>query len=463
MSFIWQATQRLHTPEQVMAVIIQTATELGMPDLRGAAICAGMCVAQESDFWCPFNAADAESEQYDHDSQSDDGRSVGYYQQQKGPGGELWWGPTSQEMDLHLSTREFLTRLKNVGYDASNAQTANDSVQAVQRSGIPQAYRPHWDQINTLYESVVSGGVVAPQPAGTDLTPSPGFSGDPFWLADVLRAEGLSVVEMDGWQSRGEGDQGVLWGAVFHHTGNVNETPEGIAFHPDLGLAAHLLIRPDGTVYVCGIGKANHAGVGSWVGIETDNANEVTIGVEVAILPVENAPHRSGWPDDQYFATVKTMAAILRKLAHQSDRVISHKEWATLGPAGWRQGKWDPGAIDMNIFRSDVAAQIDSHTPTSGDDVPLVTQPSGSIYRESNDPLPWAGTPMDFIMDAQIHEGRVETLAIQGVPKAKALVQAVADGTSPVSDSLGPDAVAQAQAILDVIAKAKTVRKPKAG
>jgi hypothetical protein len=42
------------------------------------------------------------------------------------------------------------------------------------------------------------------------------------------------------------------------------------------------------------------------------------------------------------------------------ERIIGHKEWA--GPT---QGKWDPGAIDMNIFRVDVAARLNS---SPGDD-----------------------------------------------------------------------------------------------
>jgi hypothetical protein len=78
MSWVWKAPQRLHTPEEVMAVIIQTVDELNMPDKKGAAVCAGMCVAQESDFWCPWNAKEPTSKQYKWDSQSDDGRSVGY-------------------------------------------------------------------------------------------------------------------------------------------------------------------------------------------------------------------------------------------------------------------------------------------------------------------------------------------------------------------------------------------------
>ncbi|PKQ59714.1 N-acetylmuramoyl-L-alanine amidase [Mycobacterium sp. MHSD3] len=373
----------LLTREQVMSMLIRVADELNMPDKRGACVIAGMTVSQEAGvedndppyerrFWCPANHADPESFNYAHDSVSNDGRSVGYFQQQKGPAGELWWGTTASEMDLHSATTEFMSRLKAMGYDASNAQTANDSAQAVQRSGVPQAYKQWWTDINALYDKVTAGGVPPAGPsANPNLTPTPGFRGDPVWLADVLRAEQLNVIEMPGWQDRGEGDQGVLWGVVFHHTGNANETPEGIAFHPTLGLAAQLLIRPNGDVWVCGIGKANHAGVGSWPGIVTDNANPVTIGIEVAILPREGAPHREGWPDVQYDATVKAHAAILRKLAQRSNRVISHKEWAQLGPAGWRQGKWDPGAIDMNIFRADVEARITGFNPqgqSSGED-----------------------------------------------------------------------------------------------
>ena len=39
---------------------------------------------------------------------------------------------------------------------------------------------------------------------------------------------------------------------------------------------------------------------------------------------------------------VKICAAILRRLGFGADRVIAHKEWA-----GQKQGKWDPGLLDM--------------------------------------------------------------------------------------------------------------------
>ena len=59
---------------------------------------------------------------------------------------------------------------------------------------------------------------------------------------------------------------------------------------------------------------------------------------------------RERWPDPQIIAMRDTVAAILTKLGFDSSRVIGHKEWA-----GRSQGKWDPGNIDMNWFRSEVA------------------------------------------------------------------------------------------------------------
>lgn len=456
MSFIQNAfaAHPLHSREDYMRTWMRLADELGMPDKRGACVCTGMCSFREAgsrdsvgvqQIWCPGNNADpcfkANPGEFPHDSMGNDGKSVGPFQQQtSGPPPDSQWGwgglygdpeGTRKRMDMYESSKLFMSSLKAKGYNASNANTANDSVQAVQGSGVPDAYAKWWNEANELYDKVIGlGGAgqapatpAVPAPAQSNLTPGP-FTGDPDWLADVLRAEGLNVVEMDGWKTRGNGDQGRLWGAVFHHTGNVNETPEGIAFHPTLDLAAHLLVRPDGTVYVCGIGRAWHAGVGSWEGIETDNANAVTIGVEVAILPVEGAPHRSGWPDVQYLATVKVMAAILRRLAEKSNHVISHKEWAQLGPLGWRQGKWDPGAIDMNIFRNDVQNQIDSKgTDEDMANVPqeqwdafyqsyMVGGPSISIYATPGETVKYTPAQLMKNLDRNDHMRVVEDSAL---------------------------------------------------
>ncbi|MFD6155139.1 N-acetylmuramoyl-L-alanine amidase [Nocardia sp. NPDC060256] len=175
------------------------------------------------------------------------------------------------------------------------------------------------------------------------------WTGDPVWLAEVLRAEGLRVVEFPGWRERGHGDFGEIWGIVAHHTGGSNTPPTEIAYGiPTLeGPLSQLHLAQDGTVTVVAVGVAWHAGAGSWPGLPEDNANYHTIGIEAANNGTE------GWSDEQYDAYVGICAAILRKLGHGADRVIGHKEWA--GP---KQGKWDPGAMDMNQFRADVAERM---------------------------------------------------------------------------------------------------------
>ncbi|WP_280410679.1 peptidoglycan recognition protein family protein [Nocardia asiatica] len=175
---------------------------------------------------------------------------------------------------------------------------------------------------------------------------------DPVWLPDVLRAAGLEVREYPGWRDRGHGDFGTIWGVVCHHTGSFGATARGIAEHPDLGLCSQLHLDSDGVYTICGVGIAWHAGMGAYPGLPTNNANQCTIGIEAANdgggRP--GLPHRESWPDAQYDAYFRGVAAILDHLGQPATHAIGHKEWA-----GAAQGKWDPGAIDMNIFRADVA------------------------------------------------------------------------------------------------------------
>lgn len=200
------------------------------------------------------------------------------------------------------------------------------------------------------------------QPDAPATTPSDPPTGDPIWLPDVLRAAGLTVKEISGWKDRGHGDFGDIRGIVCHHTGSNNASAESIAFHPELGLASQLHLGRDGVWTVCGAGIAWHAGAGggiSW--LPANNANRYTIGIEAANDGggSPGKPHRSSWPDVQYNSYVRGVAAVLTHLQLRQDRAIGHKEWA-----GAAQGKWDPGAIDMNIFRTDVGALIG----TVGDD-----------------------------------------------------------------------------------------------
>lgn len=185
-----------------------------------------------------------------------------------------------------------------------------------------------------------------------------GWTGDPIWLADVLRAQkpALKVKELPDWKQFGHGDMRSITHIMLHHTGNARETPESIRRgRPDLpGPLSQLHIAQDGTVSVVAAGVCWHAGMGSYPDIPTDLANYHCIGIECAwprdtsLTPATQTRER--WPDAQIIAMRDTCAAILTRLGYKSDRVIAHKEWA-----GRSQGKWDPGNLSMDWFRSEVA------------------------------------------------------------------------------------------------------------
>jgi hypothetical protein len=355
-SFVWKAPQRLKTPEQVAKECLEVALARGLDEF--AAVLAVMCIAQESDFWCPANEKDPTSKNYPHDSLSDDGRSVAYFQQQNGVAGENppanqnWWGPMSQRMDLKQSCNEFLSRLEDNYRDAINnpAEASRRFIQNVQRSAYPDAYAKHWDRAWLLVRG--AGG----QPAEEKPV---GWTGDPVWLEDVLRpALGNRLKTLDGWQNSGHGDFADIRGVMVHHTGNSRETAQSIRNgRPDLeGPLSNLHIAPDGTVTIVAVGVCWHAGRGSYPWLPTDNANQHMIGIECAWPDIAaNGSYNPAqlWPDAQIISMRDTCAALVKKLELPATRVIGHKEYA-----GAAQGKWDPGNIDMSWFRGEVAKDM---------------------------------------------------------------------------------------------------------
>lgn len=358
MSFVWQAPKRLRTPEQVAREVHEVSLSRGLDEL--ATVMALMCISVESDFWCPWNAKDPSSQKYPHDSQSDDGRSVGYFQQQNGRPGEAlpdgdrdnWWGPMADRMDLKRSANTFLERLTGNYRDAhDNPALAGRFVQNVQRSAFPDRYAQKWGMAWDLLRRALKDQPTPEEPVG--------LSGDPIWLADVLRADlGDRLVIHDAWDQYGTGRaMGQLWGVMIHHTGSVNETPERIRNgRPDLkGPLSQCLITPDGKCHLVAVGPCNHAGRGSYPGIS--NANDQLIGFECAWPTIRadgTYDPAERWPDAQIITMRDATAAVLRKLGHRSDRVIGHKEWA-----GSSQGKWDPGNLDMGWFREEVQKDLD--------------------------------------------------------------------------------------------------------
>lgn len=206
-----------------------------------------------------------------------------------------------------------------------------------------------------------------PMPAKTPPT------GDPTWLEDVLRpALGDRLKTLPGWKDAGVGGtMGRIWGVIWHHTGNARESAQSIRNgRPDLpGPLAQLHIAPDGTVTIVAVGPCNHAGRGSWAGLPTDNANGLTIGIECAwpsdTSITEATQTRERWPDAQILAMRDTGAALTAHLGVDASHNISHHEWAAKGPAGWRQGKWDPGNLNMDWFRGEITKAMNGEFNTA--------------------------------------------------------------------------------------------------
>ncbi|HEX7825975.1 MAG TPA: N-acetylmuramoyl-L-alanine amidase, partial [Mycobacterium sp.] len=384
MSFTWFAANPLHTRVEWGQTFLRVIRDLGIADERGAFICTAMCAFQEAgatagdggprQIWTPGNLKDpcykANPDGYPHDSGSDDGYSSGPFQQQmSGPGvtpawgwGGLWGDPegTRKRMDAYESTKLFVKALKASGFDATNASTANNSVQRVQQSGVPTAYAQWFGEAQKLYDETLSGNPSPPSEVPVTV------SGDPTWLEDVLRpALGDRLKTLPGWQDSGVGGtMGQIWGVIWHHTGNASATAQSIRDgRPDLaGPLSQLHIAQDGTVTIVAVGPCNHAGLGSWVGLPTDGANTRTIGIECAwprdTTITEATQNREPWPDAQIIAMRDVGAALSLHLGVDASHNISHSEWARFGPAGYRQGKWDPGNIDMNWFRGEIAKDM---------------------------------------------------------------------------------------------------------
>ncbi|WP_082853962.1 MULTISPECIES: peptidoglycan recognition protein family protein [Nocardia] len=179
------------------------------------------------------------------------------------------------------------------------------------------------------------------------------WTGDPVWLADVLRAEGLAVVEHDGWRDRGHGDFRDIRGVICHHTagGGSNDWRIVQNGRPDLpGPLAQLVLERDGTYRVIAAGVCWHAGRGSWPGWPTNDANFHTIGIEAV-----SRGDGTDWTPAQLDAYKRGCAAILRRIGRDADDCVGHREYSS-------EGKIDPTGIDMIAFRRDVQALID-HTP----------------------------------------------------------------------------------------------------
>lgn len=181
-------------------------------------------------------------------------------------------------------------------------------------------------------------------------------------LPAVLRKAGLHVVEVPGWRefSRPESTGGFApVGNLWHHTGAKDTNP--LSIEDDLKYAewlaeigrsdlpaplCQLSVGRNGTVYVCAAGRGNHAGEAKASGpVPAGDGNNLYIGWECQNTGAE------GWSGQQYEAMVKGAAATSAHYGWGATANRAHRETSVTG-------KWDPGKLDMNEFRADIADEM---------------------------------------------------------------------------------------------------------
>ena len=190
------------------------------------------------------------------------------------------------------------------------------------------------------------------------------------WLADVLRAAGLRVVETPGWKER-SANSGPLpspVGVLEHHTAYVasyeNPAPSVqlcIDGRPDLkGPLCHGLIGYDGVIHLIAAGRANHAGEARASGPNpAGDGNTLYVGFEWDYQGVDQQPS-----PEQYAAALRATAAVLRHLGRPDEAARGHKETSTTG-------KIDPGHVDLDKFRSELSTRSEEGEMTPEQDAIL--------------------------------------------------------------------------------------------
>lgn len=188
-------------------------------------------------------------------------------------------------------------------------------------------------------------------------------------LADTFRAAGLTVVEIPGWETRGDDDLDPR-GIILHHTVTTKAADKLLAYgRADLaGPLANWSTQRDGTIHLVAAGTANHAGRFSvvsnpalrWSPRATQNRH--TYGDEAI-----NSGTGQPWPEAQIDSMVIAAAAVSRHHGWTAERTIGHKEWTTR--------KIDPAFINPRMTMDQIRNRISLvlHRDVERPDRPTIT------------------------------------------------------------------------------------------
>ncbi|MEU1293070.1 N-acetylmuramoyl-L-alanine amidase [Streptomyces sp. NPDC005840] len=229
-------------------------------------------------------------------------------------------------------------------------------------------------------------------------------------FAQLLRDEGVSVVEVGDWEHHNrnsKGPWGPVHGVLIHHTvtsgtqNTVRIVRDGYEGLP--GPLCHGMIAKSGVVYLIGYGRANHAGLGDPDVLAAVIAerkapadNEATVDGNRCFYGFECENLGDGtdpWPDEQLLAIERVAAALCRHHNWGERSVIGHLEW--------QPGKVDPKGFTMDSMRARIAKRLGGAVPTKPPTttLPAPTRPSVGLAKlvaaAKSDPKR-AGTPVTY-------------------------------------------------------------------
>ncbi|MER8042703.1 peptidoglycan-binding protein [Streptomyces sp. NPDC094032] len=194
-------------------------------------------------------------------------------------------------------------------------------------------------------------------------------------LVAALRAEGVTVVEHDGWRTHNRnhaGDWGPVVGVMIHHTvssgtaASVRICNDGYEGLP--GPLCHGVIAKDGTVHLLSAGRANHAGGGD------PSVLQAVITETYGTRPPAPREHQGSagaidgnsrfygfecinlgngvdpWPPAQLLAIERVSAALCHAHSWGARSVIGHSEWSD-----WKN---DPRGFGMPAMRERVQRRL---------------------------------------------------------------------------------------------------------
>lgn len=173
-------------------------------------------------------------------------------------------------------------------------------------------------------------------------------------IAQRLRDRGLTVIEVAGWQTRGD-TAFAPQGSVDHHTagprkGNAPSLRICVDGRSDLpGPLCHVLVARDLTCFVIAAGRANHAGRGGWKGLA---GNTSVYGVERENVGTSAEP----WTPGQTAHAAKVHAALISRFDTPNPALVCrHAEWTTR--------KIDTHSITGALLRASVADELHPDEP----------------------------------------------------------------------------------------------------